>query len=66
MSYLELVVNQNKKHYQCIYEGKSNYMYTFWCAFYFFLESYSYEEKLSKYPLILKARPLPCVREKQN
>lgn len=28
MSYLELVANQNKRHYQYIYEGKFNYMHT--------------------------------------
>lgn len=35
MSYLESVVNQNKKHYQYIYEGKSNYMHIFGVYFIF-------------------------------
>lgn len=48
MSYLELVVNQNKKHYQCIYEGKSNYMYTFWCAFYYFFWNHIHMKKNSQ------------------
>lgn len=45
-------MNQNKKCYQYIYEGKSNSMRTFWCAFYFWLELYPYEGKLPKYPLL--------------
>lgn len=35
MSYLESVLNQNKKHYQYIYEGKSNYMHIFGVYFIF-------------------------------
>lgn len=52
MSYLESVTNQNKRHYQYVYEGKSNYVHTFWCAFYFLPESYPCEGKLPKYPLL--------------
>lgn len=64
-SHWQLVVNQNQKHYQYIYEGKSNSMHTFWCAFYFWLESYPYEWKLPKYSLTLwkLALALLCQRK---
>lgn len=66
MRFLETVVNQNKKHYQYIYEEKSNYMYTFWCAFYFWLESYPYEGKLWKYPLLFWKRGLCLAVSKES
>lgn len=47
MSYLE-----TKGTISMFYEGKSNYVHTFWCAFYFLPESYPCEGKLPKYPLL--------------
>lgn len=64
ISYWESVVNQNKKYYRHLYEGKSNSMHTFWCAFYFWLESYPYEWKLPKYSLLFwKLGPCLAVSE---
>lgn len=63
MSYLELVANQNKRHYQYIYEGKSNYMHTHFGIL--FLIGIIFMRKITKASFtVLTARPSLCQRKK--